>query len=81
MRTSITFIFFIFLGLILLVNNSFSLPWSTDLWDHPSIKPYEEARDYPKDSVFRNEESMELERKEYEAIITGPNRGDLSIVK
>ena len=72
MRTSITFVFFIFLGLILLVNNSFSLPWSTDLWDHPSIKPYEEARDYPKDSVFRNEESMELERKEYEAIVTGP---------
>ena len=28
-------------------NSSVSLPWSTDMWDHPSIKPYEEAREYP----------------------------------
>jgi hypothetical protein len=81
MRASITFILFLFLGSLTLVNNSHSLPWSTDLWDHPSIKPYEEARDYSEASVFRSEESMELEREEYESIVTGPNKGDSSISK
>ena len=67
------FIFFAF------TNSSFSLPWSTDLWEHPSIKPYEEARDYPKDSVFKSDESRELEREEYESITVGKNRGEESI--
>ena len=60
---------------------SFSLPWSTDLWEHPSIKPYEEARDYPDKSVFKDNESRELEREEYESIVTGQNRGDDSIAR
>ena len=81
MSKSITFIFYVFLGFIVFVNDSFSLPWSTDLWEHPSIKPYEEARDYPEGSVFKSEESPELDRKEYEAIVTGPNKGELSISK
>tara|TARA_Y100000817_G_scaffold253472_1_gene206295 strand:+ start:65 stop:328 length:264 start_codon:yes stop_codon:yes gene_type:complete len=74
MSKSITFIFYVFLGFIVFMNDSFSLPWSTDLWEHPSIKPYEEARDYPEGSVFKSEESPELDRKEYEAIVTGPKR-------
>ena len=43
---------------------SFSLPWSTDMWEQPSIKPYEEARGYPKDSVFVNDNSAEISREE-----------------
>ena len=41
-------ILFLLLSLSL---NAHALPWSTDMWEHPSIKPYEEARDYPEDNV------------------------------
>ena len=68
-----------FLFFILTTVDVFSLPWSTDMWEHPSIKPYEEARDYPKNSVYKTDESRELEREEYESIVVGQNRGDASI--
>ena len=81
MRVFFKYFLFIFCALFLSSQDSFSLPWSTDLWEHPSIKPYEEARDYPDNSVFKNEESMELEREEYEAIVVGENSGVDSIAK
>lgn len=68
-----------FLFFILTTVDVFSLPWSTDMWEHPSIKPYEEAREYPKNSVYKTDESRELEREEYESIVVGQNRGDASI--
>ena len=68
-----------FLFFILTTVDVFSLPWSTDMWEHPSIKPYEEAREYPKNSVYKTDESRELEREEYELIVVGQNRGDASI--
>tara|TARA_B100000029_G_scaffold351252_1_gene343715 strand:+ start:86 stop:598 length:513 start_codon:yes stop_codon:yes gene_type:complete len=61
--------------------SSIALPWSTDMWDHPSIKPYEEARDYPENSVFSDNFPRELSRDKYEAIEKGPNRGKESLVK
>jgi mono/diheme cytochrome c family protein len=81
MRVFFKYFLFIFCALFLSSQDSFSLPWSTDLWEHPSIKPYEEARDYPDNSVFKNEESMELEREEYEAIVVGKNSGIDAIAK
>ena len=65
---------------LMFTNNAFSLPWSTDLWEHPSIKPYEEARDYPENSVYKSDEMRELEREEYESIVVGQNRGEASII-
>ena len=62
-------------------NSSVSLPWSTDMWDHPSIKPYEEAREYPKESVFSDNLPREESRDYYEAIEKGPNRGKQSLSK
>ena len=59
--------------------SSFALPWSTDMWDAPSVKPYEEAREYPDNNIRLEEENRELERTEYEEIGVGPNRGIESI--
>ena len=74
------FIAIFMLIFLMFTNNAFSLPWSTDLWEHPSIKPYEEARDYPENSVYKSDEMRELEREEYESIVVGQNRGEASII-
>ena len=71
-------ILFLLLSLSL---NAHALPWSTDMWEHPSIKPYEEARDYPENNVRKGQKNRELTREEYEEIQTGPNDGKASIVK
>ena len=47
-------ILFLLLSLSL---NAHALPWSTDMWEHPSIKPYEEARDYPENNVRKGRKS------------------------
>ena len=81
MKIKFRFIAYCVIFIFALSSSSFSLPWSTDMWDQPSIKPYEEAREYPKDSVFVNDNSAEMSREEYEAIETGPNNGKESISK
>ena len=49
--------FFKFFSIMLLLTSlsANALPWSTDMWDHPSIKPYEEARPYPENNIRREE--------------------------
>ena len=75
-NTSIFFLIFSFLSF-----ESNALPWSKDMWDHPSIKPYEEAREYPKNNIRKEEERREVSRAEYEEVVNGPNRGKASIDK
>jgi len=73
--TTLSFIFCFFISSI----STSALPWSTDMWEQPSIKPYEEAREYPENSVFANDNPRELSREEYEVIQNGPNNGEESI--
>ena len=75
--------FFKFFSIMFLLTSlsANALPWATDMWDHPSIKPYEEARPYPENNIRREETVRELSREEYEGIATGPNRGSVSIEK
>ena len=56
--------FFKFFSIMLLLTSlsANALPWSTDMWDHPSIKPYEEARPYPENNIRREETVRELSR-------------------
>lgn len=76
----VTMLSFIFCFFVLSIPSS-ALPWSTDMWEHPSIKPYEEARGYPENSIFNNKNLTELSREEYEAIQIGPSNGQESISK
>ncbi|HEX3034559.1 MAG TPA: cytochrome c [Thermodesulfobacteriota bacterium] len=67
------------LTLILFVagaGGAFAWPWSTDMWQQPSIKTYEEPIAYPSASVSKDQpmKTMLMTREEFEQITQNPRQ-------
>jgi len=66
---------FLFLALMVLgAVPVFAMPWSTDMWQQPSIKPYEMPIVYPSSSVATDGTPKPQDRAKVEAITENPTK-------
>lgn len=52
----------------------FAMPWSTDMWQQPSIKPYEMPIAYPLSSITTDGIPIQQDRAMIEAITENPRK-------